>query len=226
MIKYIDAHCHVPDKPIQLNVGVVYNATRPSDWLSVAAGVNAETDIYGCVGVHPWFVSELSDDWDEKLRYILINNPQLHIGEIGIDKFKPDIDVQLSVFETQFRMATELKRGVSLHCVGAWDKVLHVLKVYQNKLPRFILSHRHAGSAKDIAKMAEKYNMYFSYGNHNLNDLACLRATPLGRIVAETDSKNPNEIISVVNKIAEILDVAPEKMADIIYENTIRMLKK
>ena len=162
----------------------------------------------------------------ETLRDILINNPCLHIGEIGLDKFKPDLNTQISVFETQIRMARELERGVSLHCVGAWDKVLHILKTNQNKLPRFILSHGHTGSALDIPEMAERYNMYFSYGPRNLQNVARLHATPLTRIIAETDSKNPNDVIMVVNKIAEILDVAPEKMADIIYANTIRMLKK
>ena len=59
-----------------------------------------------------------------------------------------------------------------------------------------------------------------------MQNVARLHATPLTRIIAETDSQNPNNVISVVNKIAEILDVAPEKMADIIYANTIRMLQE
>jgi TatD DNase family protein len=226
MVKYIDSHCHIPDNPMLLNVGAVYNATHPSDWSKIMGAVDVESDIYGCVGVHPWFVSDLPTGWAENLRDILINNPCLHIGEIGLDKFKPDLHTQISVFETQIRMACELERGVSLHCVGAWDKVLHILKTNQNKLPRFILSHGHTGSALDIPKMAEKYNMYFSYGLRDLQNVARLHATPLTRIIAETDSKNPNDVIMVVNHIAEILDVAPEKMADIIYANTIRMLKK
>lgn len=226
MTKYIDAHCHTSDNPILLNVGAVYNATRPSDWFEIMGAVDVDADIYGAVGVHPWFVSDLPTDWVGTLRDILINNPCLHIGEIGLDKFKPDLNTQISVFETQIRMACELERGVSLHCVGAWDKVLHILKTNQNKLPRFILSHGHTGAVIDIPKMAERYNMYFSYGPRNLQNVARLHATPLTRIIAETDSKNPNDVIMVVNKIAEILDVAPEKMADIIYANTIRMLKK
>ena len=226
MVKYIDSHCHITENPMELAVGAVYNATRPSDWFEIMGAVDVESDIYGAVGVHPWFVSDLPANWAEQLRDILIDNPYLHIGEIGLDKFKPDINTQMSVFETQIRMACELERGISLHCVGAWDKVLHVLKVFQNKLPRFILSHGHTGAAIDIPKIAEKYNMFFSYGPRNLQNVARLHATPLTRIIAETDSKNPNDVILVVNKIAEILDVAPEKMADIIYANTIRMLKK
>lgn len=226
MVKYIDSHCHIPDNPILLNVGAVYNATHPSDWSKIIGAEDVESGVYSCIGVHPWFVSDLPADWAENLRDIMINNPQLQVGEIGLDKFKPDLNTQISVFETQIRMAGDLERGVSLHCVGAWDKVLRVFKENQNKLPRFILSHGHTGPVIDIPKMAEKYNMYFSYGPRDFQNTARLHATPLDRIVAETDSQNPNNVISVVNKIAENLDVAPEKMADIIYANTIRMLKK
>ena len=105
MTKYIDAHCHTSDNPILLNVGAVYNATSPSDWFEIMGAVDVGADIYGAVGVHPWFVLDLPAGWAENLRDILINNPLLQIGEIGLDKFKPDLNAQMSVFETQIRMA-------------------------------------------------------------------------------------------------------------------------
>jgi TatD DNase family protein len=226
MIKYIDAHCHLSQPPAELTVGAFYNAARQSDWNQIVCVTDDRNNTYGAIGVHPWYVSEITDDWEIKLQDLLRKNPELFVGEIGLDKHKPDMETQTKVFCNQLLLAHELNRGVCMHCVGTWDKVLNIFKVFQNKLPHVILSHCYSGPAQDIKRLGDKYNMYFSYGPRNLQDMTRLHATPLDRIVAETDGYNPNDIISVVNRISVALDIAPEKMADIIYQNTMRMLKK
>lgn len=225
-MKYIDAHCHLSDDTTNINVGAIYNAAKQSDWHSVINVLNTENDIFGAIGVHPWYVSEITDNWESELKELLSQNPDLLVGEIGLDKHRPDMETQTRVFCNQMLLASEFKRGVCLHSVGTWDKVLHVLKVFQNVLPPFIIAHCYSGNPDDIKMFAEKYNMYFSYGPRNLQDTVRLCSTPLNRIVAETDGKNPNDVIVVVNRIAGILNIAPDKMADIIYKNTIRMLGK
>ena len=224
MTKYIDAHCHLSYPPTETNVGAVYNAARQSDWENILSITDAHNNTFGAIGIHPWYISEITADWENQLRDLLQKNSELLIGEIGLDKHKPDMETQVQVFCNQLLLAYEMKRGVCLHCVGAWDKILNIFKVFQNKLPHFVLAHCYSGNPKDIERLAEKYNMYFSYGPRNLQDTERLRSTPLDRIVAETDSFNPNDIVIIVNRIATILNIAPEKMADIIYQNTLRML--
>lgn len=220
MSKYIDAHCHTENKP---TIGAIVNAATISDWGRVVE--LSKAGMYGAIGVHPWYLNDLPDNWYAILREMLIQNPELHVGEIGLDKHKPDMDLQISVFEQQLLLAHELGRGVSLHCVGAWEHIARILRVFQNKLPRFILAHGYNGPVHMIQKFADEYNMYFSYGPRNIRNSSRILATPHNRILAETDSDNPSGVMSVVNQIANILDVDPEKMADIIYNNTIRMLK-
>jgi TatD DNase family protein len=226
MVKYIDAHCHMPQNSELITVGAMYNAAQQSDWQAVVNIQNPQDDIFGAVGIHPWYVSQLDNMWYQELRQLLLNNPELMVGEIGLDKFHPNMEKQTSAFCQQLALAYELNRGVCLHCVGAWDKVLHVFKVFQNKLPRFIVAHCYSGNPKDIKMLSEKYNMYFSFGPRNLQNTSCLLSTSLDRILAETDGTNPNDVVTVVWRIASILNIAPEKMADIIYKNTIRMLNK
>jgi TatD DNase family protein len=220
MSKYIDAHCHTGQTS---TVDAIVNAATILDWGRVVE--LSKAGMYGAVGVHPWYLNDLPDNWYAILREMLIQNPELHVGEIGLDKHKPDMDLQISVFERQLNLAHQFNRGVVLHCVGKWDVVLQILKMFRNKLPRFILAHGYTGPIPQMQKFADEYNMYFSYGPRDIRNSSRILATPLGRILAETDSDNPLGVINIVNKIADILNVDRDEMADIIYNNTIRMLK-
>lgn len=219
MPKYIDAHCHAKAAP---TVGAIVNAAQITDWGRVTD--LAVDGVFGAVGVHPWYISGLPTDWPQQLRKTLIDNPDLMVGEIGLDKHKPDMELQISVFKGQLLLAHELGRGVSLHCVGAWERMAHILKMHQNKLPQFILAHGYNGPINQIQKFADSYNMYFSYGPREIANPARILETPHNRILAETDSTDPSNIVDVVNAIADILSVDRTEMADIIYDNTIRML--
>ncbi len=219
MPKYIDAHCHTETVP---TVGAIVNAAQITDWGRVTD--LAVDGVFGAVGVHPWYISGLPTDWLIKLRDVLVANPCLHVGEIGLDKYKPNMELQISVFKGQLLLAHELGRGVSIHCVGAWERMAHILKMSQNKLPQFILAHGYNGPINQIQKFADSYNMYFSYGPREIANPARILETPHNRILAETDSANPSNIVDVVNAIADILHVDRTEMADIIYDNTMRML--
>jgi TatD DNase family protein len=212
--------------PPEIKVGAVYNAAHQSDWKNIISVINLKKNVFGAIGVHPWYITEVSDNWLSELQEMLRQNPEVLVGEIGLDKYKPCMENQTKAFCDQMMLAYQLNRGVCVHCVGVWDKFLSILKVFQNTLPPFILSHCYNGVPNDIKRLGERYNMYFSYGPRNLQDVTRLCATPLDRIVAETDGSMPDDIIVIVNRIASILDIAPNKMADIIYQNTIRMLNK
>lgn len=187
--------------------------------------IDDNSDIFGAVGIHPWHISSVYNGWDADLTDLLMGYPELMLGEIGLDKHRPDMDAQIAVLNIQLNIAHKLNRGVCLHCVGAWDKLLFLLKQNQNELPRFVLSHGYTGPVADTEKLSDRYNMYFSYGPRDLIKPVRLIATPLDRILAETDSNNPENVISVVKGISDILGIAPGKMADIIYANTTRMLR-
>ncbi len=215
MKKYIDAHCHLFDEKLPNNIGAIVNATRPADWGDVIAVADKNINVFAAIGVHPWFVGELVAGWDAQMRELLEQNPGVMIGEIGLDKHKPDMDAQINVFVRQMDLAVELGRGVHVHCVGAWDKMFAVLKKYKSQQPPFILFHRFSGNAVDVARLVADYNAYFSFSGAG----RVIADVPRDRILVETDSNNPTGIVRVAEQIAAIYSDCD------FHENTIGMLK-
>lgn len=110
-----------------------------------------------CLGVHPWFLHELDSNndwtlvpscdgegelvpkWTAELEELLEGKPQASVGEIGLDgfHFRSDgdtkelttpMDKQVNAFVLQLRIATRLRRPVSLHCVRAMGKLIDALE--------------------------------------------------------------------------------------------------
>ena len=235
MHTYFDSHCHLaalnPDATVQdaLNCGVggmVLNSANMSDWGDVIRIASTHSCVYGAIGVHPWYIKNLPNDWDVRLEKALQENPKLILGEIGLDKYHDDMAAQIDIFTHQLEMAHRLKRGVVLHCVGMWGRAHEILRMHRNELPPFIVAHGYSGAVSDIAKFANEYNMYFSYGNrelsHGARSIARIIDTPHNRILVESDSAQPSDVIKVADKISLICGVSPS----IFYENAVGVFNK
>ena len=142
-MKIIDAHSHIDyiTHKIQPNVvGTICCAKNESEWNLMCNMINTDNNIYGAFGIHPWFLSDVKNDFESDLKYLLALNSRYMIGEIGLDKHKPDMDKQSDVFIKQLDIAVNFKRTVFLHCVGAWDKILHLFKQYKkSELPLIVV---------------------------------------------------------------------------------------
>jgi TatD DNase family protein len=215
MKKFIDAHCHLFNSDLPDNIGAIVNATNPADWRAVIECAHKNASAFGAIGVHPWYVADLADGWDVCLRDLLVANPDIMVGEIGLDKHKPDMDLQLGVFARQLEIAAELGRGAHVHCVGAWDKMFEVLKVYKSKMPPFMLFHRFSGNGADVARLVADYNAYFSF--RDVCDVIC--DVPSARVLIETDSYTPAQIVAVADNFSWVCPGCD------FYENTMGMLK-
>lgn len=237
MPKYIDAHCHLLDAPnIDLAISnaqekgiaaFICAPATPAQWNAIVDLTHKYPFVFGAVGIHPWNVCELPQNWMLDLEKILIDNPKIMVGEIGLDKNRPNIDLQTDVFSRQLKIAHKYNRGVHLHCVGCWDIVMRVLAENKDTLPPFILAHGFSGNKNDIARLATNFNMYFSYGLRNLrhkNATARILATPQSRILVESDGVDSTVIPSLISQISEILNMETDILSDIIYENTKQIL--
>ncbi len=219
-LKYFDAHCHITHIDQQVvGVGAITNAAKISDWPDIVSVSKMVADIYGALGIHPWYLADTPTDWDRGLEKLLIENPALMVGEIGVDKHKPDPETQIYYFKRQFDIASNLQRGVIIHCVGMWEYMMNFLDKYSGKLPPFILFHRYSGAVANIPRLADKYNAYFSYCNPN--DRRIL-STPLERLLPETDASDLTCINVIADKMALVLDTEITTFVN----NAQRMLKK
>lgn len=237
MTRYIDAHCHMGastdfNSVIHKNaacgvVGYICNSVTFHDWADIAR-MGIRPEIYPCIGIHPWHINVAPDNWAVQMRKILQDNPGLMVGEIGLDKHYPEMGAQIEFFKTQLEYAAEFGRVAHVHCVGAWDKIGHILKSCRN-LPPAIVAHGFAGPADIIDRMADQYNIYFSYSPAVLNPRRrrvreCIAKTPQGRILTESDG-NISDSHKIVSVVAEISRIRGTDMSDAIYNNTMEIIK-
>lgn len=234
-MKYFDIHNHLfgrlPDKYVKSGVaGAVVNATCEDEWATVVDLVRTQDSIFGAVGIHPWKVERLKVGWNERLRQVLIVNPDLMVGEIGLDKYKQDIDLQESVFVQQLLIAHDLMRAVFIHCVGAWDRMLHILKKHSDKLPPVLVFHAFSGNAKILEQLINGYNAYISYSplviTHDSEKIRkTILATPLNRLLIESDDEEVSQILQVADFIATIRQEEKTELLNQIYKNSQLVIK-
>lgn len=223
-MKIIDAHTHFDYLMHEMQPGVdgaICCAVSESDWQSMVGLIDHNTNIYGAFGIHPWAVAGVKDGFDKRLYDLLKNNSDFMVGEIGLDKYKPNMENQIDVFVKQLNIAIELQRQLSLHCVGAWDKILHILKSCKN-LPN-ILVHDFNDSIDIMNNLLKHYDVFFSY--HKIDkpfDLYRIEQTPIDRILVESDAKNDVILQDVITTIGCIKNES--NICDKIYQNTKRFL--
>lgn len=218
MLDYFNSHCHFLSAStlIPNNVGAVSNAAQMSEWNTVIDISQNNANVYGAIGVHPWYVSNLTDGWDLQLYELLLRHPDLTVGEIGLDNKRSDFDFQIDVFARQLELANDLKRGVHIHCVGAWDRMKKILKEQKYSDIPFVLFHRFNGVVSDWQGMQ---NVYFSYSP--TRSYQRILSTPQNRLLLETDSDSVTDIIYWTDKVAQDCNMPKE----LFVNNAIRMLK-
>jgi len=225
-MKIIDAHGHIDYITCDIQrdvVGMICCATNESDWDKIVNLMMQNNCVYGAFGIHPWFVDTVNDNFIKSLRVLLESNPCYMIGEIGLDKYKPNMEKQMDIFIQQFDLATELHRTMFLHCVGAWDKILHVLKQYKKSELPIIVVHDFNENQDITNKLLQYENVVFSFGKNALYGKNCrIAQIPSNRILVESDGKIDIVLTDVIEKIANIKDDA--NIPDIIYNNTKRIM--
>ena len=239
--RYIDAHCHIQnaadssaaiaDAVSRGVCGWVCNATCPDDWATVTELGRVCPSVRTCIGVHPWYITRAGDHWGPRMRQILASDIHIMVGEIGLDTHHPDMDAQMHAFGAQLDIAYEFGRGAHIHCVGAWNVILDTFHARALRhMPPAVVMHAYTGSANITDKLAGEYGAYFSFSpmvmdtrHRRMRD--AVRHVPINRILVESDSDNPSVVPDVVAAVAEIRGIPPTDMANIIYDNTHRILR-
>lgn len=212
MIRLYDAHNHAQDDRLADRVedvmatcratGVarmVVNGSSADDWPAVARLARRYPDlVQPSFGVHPWYVSEQPADWLRQLRGWLDEFPCAGVGEIGLDRWKPNLrwDGQTEVFVAQVALAAELNRPASVHCLQAWGPLIDALE--QTPRPaRGILLHSYGGSAALIPRLV-RLGAYFSLPGYFAHERKArqrdtFRQIPADRLLIETDA--PDQLL-------------------------------
>jgi TatD DNase family protein len=201
----IDSHLHLQDPVLFDNLNavlydareagvdrMVVNGTTPDDWASVSDLAQSIPEVSAFYGLHPWYVNEYPDGWQESLRYILTKNPLAGVGEIGLDKWIPNRDWvrQQEAFLTQLGLAHELQRPATIHCLKAWGKLLECLD--NSRFDGAFLLHSYSGPADLVNEFVER-GSYFSISGYffrqdKMAKLKVFELVPEDRLLLETDA--------------------------------------
>ena len=171
-----DAHNHLQDARLGERVEViaelealpiakaVVNGTRPQDWPLVKDLARKHKWVVPSYGLHPWYVNQPCENWQEELERLLRDEPGA-VGEIGLDRWIENYDSakQESVFVWQLRLAAKLRRPATIHCLKAFGPLLEILQ--SEKVPAGFLLHSYGGPAEMVQQFA-RLGAYFSISGY------------------------------------------------------------
>jgi TatD DNase family protein len=138
---------------------------------------------YYSIGLHPCYLSKASLD---DVKQWVVYEQVLAIGECGLDKVcSTDFDLQQQLFYKQVLLANELRKPLIIHCVRAFDEVLHIVK--HATVP--VVFHGF-NKSKELATQLTGKGYYLSFGKaleqERMKEV--LRSVPLQQVFLETDA--------------------------------------
>ena len=140
------------------------------------------------------------------------------IGEIGLDfACTADTNQQLFIFQAQLEVAQKAGKGIVLHCVRAFEKVMECLKNYSLK---FVIFHGFIGSTEQ-AKQAAKRGYYLSFGERTFRSpksIEAMRNYPTNLLFFETDESDVN-IDQIYSQASAVLGIPEADLKRITNEN-------
>lgn len=259
-LRLVDNHVHLQDPKFGedlesvmgrvVEAGIAWlacNGTREEDWPRVLELSRRFPNIIPCFGLHPWYVGQRSADWRETLGRFL-ETPGSCLGEIGLDRWMEPRDetAQEEVFRVQLRLAKQLIRPASIHCLRAWGWLMEVLR-QESPFTSGLLIHAYGGSAELITPLAEM-GAYFSFAGNILEERKtkareALRHVPLDRLLLESDAPDllpppafrrpglgashqvernePAHLPLVLDGMANILECSPDHLAETLWQNSL-----
>jgi TatD DNase family protein len=213
---FINIHCHqIPganEKAIQNKYNNFHEVGNPGNY---------------SIGLHPWYVHP--DSW--KLEMISLKKWCAHknviaIGECGLDKVcTTDFPLQQEVFIEQIQFANEIRKPLILHCVRAYEELLHLLDGRLVKVP--VIFHGFAKQSLPLAKKIISRGHFLSFGKtlQSSNMRSMLQLLPVEQIFLETDDDELS-IEAVYNLAATAFSIPLESLSLQIQKNAAKVFGK
>lgn len=218
----IDIHCHlsdfdqIPDPTIKL----ITCATNTDNYEKNLNFSLQNQNIKCAIGTHPWF----TEKYDEVLlKNLLLNNPLIGVGEIGLDGCKKTPN-QFEIFKSQFMLATNLNRTVIIHCVKKFNELCPFFKSLKQR-PKQILLHSFSGTKNDVL-FFNQFDCFYSFTDKNFK-AELLSYIPSNKILIETDSpsksyQSPQNLPLILDKITSISKIEKNVLihnSQVFYDN-------
>lgn len=199
---YYDIHTHYPP------------TSHPEDLAIISIDIRklfTPCSLLYSAGVHPWYIDyndpATTTRLFEKVREYAQFQEVVAIGETGLDKLTArstnDFQHQKTLFISHVHLAEEVAKPLIIHCVRAWDDILHIRQSTKPNTPWIIHGFR---EKEPLARQLLDAGLYLSFGLHY--DKASLNvAWSKHRLLAETDDSQAN-IRDIYRQIANDLHIS------------------
>jgi len=240
-MRLIDAHCHfdfpefdqrrraVLEEARTLGLShLVIPGVRRADWGRVSRIASEYEGLYYCLGIHPWYVDEHSEEDLRALEQSFELRPErcVGVGECGLDRLKGSLQEQFPWFEAQIDIAATARVPLVVHSVRTHDEVVEVLKRKQS--PGRVMIHGFSGSYQQAAKLVD-LGCFLGVGgvatkDHAAKTREALSKVPVDALILETDApdmapsgveaghNSPIYLRQILASLAEVRDADVEDL--------------
>ena len=247
----IDTHCHIYNSEIENaeeiikecaknNIYMILNGIDPKSNKEILELSKKYDNVYAALGYDHSVVNDITESDINLLDEQLDNDKVIAVGEIGLDYYwvKDNKDKQKELFEKMLNLAQKHNLPVIVHAREAIQDTYDILKKH-NVIGSM---HCYQGS-KEMAKEFIKLGFYIgidgpiTYKN-NKKQKEMIKEIDINHILVETDSPylSPEPVrgqqntslnlIYIIRKIAEELDLSEEEMINILEKNTKTLFKE
>jgi len=251
VLELTDSHAHIDDGSFASDRDDMFRRARDAgvrhivvpaidqaSWAGIASLCGEHAEAHAAYGMHPIYIDNHRPEHLDELRAWLGEHRAVAVGEIGLDYFLPELDVerQREYFNAQLKLARDIDLPVIVHARRAMDEVTSTMRRIGGL--RGVV-HSFSGSLQQAEKLWEM-GFHLGIGGpvtyERAQRLRHIVATmPVERLLLETDAPDqpgachrgernePAHIVEVLNVIAELRGESRESIAAATTQNARRL---
>lgn len=193
---------------------------------------------FAMMGLHPCSVKGTYQKEIQVIKYWLNKRKFVAIGEIGIDLYwdKTFFLQQQDAFRTQIQLAQQYNLPYVIHSRNSFNEVMEIVTEFKDNAPKAIF-HCFSGTVEQAEQVVRLGNFKLGIGgvvtfkNSGLDKV--VEAIDLKHLVLETDApylapiphrgkrNEPDYVLLIAKKIAEIKNISVEEVAAVTTQNSM-----
>lgn len=198
---YYNIHCH--QKNQDDNVLAIQNLSINPNNVSI----KLNNFSYYSAGIHPWDVDNINLIKSIHYLDVIANNSNvIAIGETGLDRsVKFDFSKQQQIFKHHIELSEYFKKPLIIHCVKAFDTLLHLHKIYYPKQIWIVHGfNNHEKIAKQLISRGIKISLGMNIFKKPDKNVSFIANVSPNDFFMETDTAPSTMIFEVYKKISSI----------------------
>lgn len=193
---------------------------------------------FAMMGLHPCSVNGTYQKEIQVIKYWLNKRKFVAIGEIGIDLYwdKTFFLQQQDAFRTQIQLAQQYNLPYVIHSRNSFNEVMEIVTEFKDNAPKAIF-HCFSGTVEQAEQVVQLGHFKLGIGgvvtfkNAGLDKV--VEAIDIKHLVLETDApylapkpyrgkrNEPDYLLLIAKKIAEIKNISIEEVAAVTTQNSI-----